>query len=129
MKFQDFGIDCSLDKNAGVAEQQDISDLTKIVGPDATAGRVLKVTPDDHDDIASIQIIDPPVEGNVTVNPDNTLAVVLTTSDSTNDIAYRYEVTFKDGSTEVFESSHKVQAGSQDAGWGEGKFFMLETDA
>ncbi len=104
-------------------------DLTKIVGPDATAGRVLKVTPDDHDDIASIQIIDPPVEGNVTVNPDNTLAVVLTTSDSTNDIAYRYEVTFKDGSTEVFESSHKVQAGSQDAGWGEGKFFMLETDA
>ncbi len=103
--------------------------LTKIVGPEAMAGRVLTVTPDDHADIESIQIIDVPTHGNVTVNPDNTLALVLTTSDSTEDVAYRYEVTYKDGTTEVFESEHSVVEGSQEQGWGEGNFYMLETDS
>ena len=105
------------------------SSATQITGPDAVAGRVLKITPDDHDDIASIRILEGPEFGNVSVNPDNTLALVLTTSDTTGALSYDYEVTYKDGTTETFESNHTVTQGTQDAGWGEGQVYMLETDA
>ncbi len=104
------------------------SSATQITGPEAMAGRVMKITPEDHDDIASIRILEGPDFGNVSVNPDNTLALVLTTSSTTGDLSYDYEVTYKDGTTERFESHHKVTPGSQDAGWGEGEVYMLETD-
>lgn len=92
-------------------------------------GRVSTLMPE-GDDIASIRILEGLEHGNVTVNPDNTLAVVLTQTDLTGDMAFSYEVTHNDGTTSVHDVDLDVVGGAQEGGWGTGEaHYMLETDA
>ena len=93
-----------------------------------TAGRVAHLAPEDHETAQSVRIIEGPEYGNVTVNPDNTLALVLTGSTQTGEISFQYEVTHADGRIETLESTLNVQAGTQAAGWGQGNHYLLETD-
>ena len=95
---------------------------------DVIGGRVERLAPNGHEDAQSVRIIDGPEHGNLTVNPDNTLALVMTTSDYTGPLSFRYEIIHQDGTTEVVQSQLNVVAGSQEAGWGQGHHYMLETD-
>ncbi len=64
------------------------------------------------------------------MNPDNTLALVLTDSDHTGPLSFGYEVSYADGTTSQFEAPLTVEPGLQAAGWGTGDaIYMLETDA
>jgi hypothetical protein len=80
------------------------------------------------EDIANVKILDDPSFGNLTVNPDNTLALVLTGTDQSGELPFSYEVTYTDGSSEVVQQTVNVQALTQLGGWGEGDHYMLETD-
>ena len=92
---------------------------------DVTTGRVSTLE-HDGDDIASIEILSKPDWGNVTVNPDNTMALVLSMGQSTGNLSYSYKVTYDDGSTEVVDQPLRVVAGSQADGWGSGDYYTLE---
>jgi hypothetical protein len=64
---------------------------------EVSAGRVTTL---EHggDNIASIRVIEGPQFGNLTVNPDNTLALVLSHSQQTGQISFSYEVSYGNGS-------------------------------
>lgn len=80
------------------------------------------------DDVANVNILNDPSVGNLTVNPDNTLALVLTGTDHTGPLSFSYEVSYTDGSSTVVEQNVDVQAMTQSGGWGIGDHYMLETD-
>jgi hypothetical protein len=91
-------------------------------------GRVRTLTPQD-DDVASVRILAQPDHGHVSVNPDNTLALVLTETRETGAMSFSYEVTHSDGSTTTREASLDVTPGLQAEGWGTGEnHYMLEVD-
>ncbi|WP_074221736.1 hypothetical protein [Rhodovulum sp. ES.010] len=92
------------------------------------SGRVTTLRPE-GDAIAGIRILDGPAHGNLTVNPDNSLALVLTETDYTGRLDIRYEVTHADRSTEVVETRLEAVAGPVEGGWGLGDHYMLATDA
>ena len=92
------------------------------------AGRVATLSPQ-GDDIVSVRIVEGLEHGNVTVNPDNTLATVMTLSDFSGKQAFTYEVTHGDGSTTTHEVTLDVTPGALDGGWGTGStHYMLATD-
>ncbi|MEO0700845.1 MAG: hypothetical protein AAFY80_01775 [Pseudomonadota bacterium] len=93
-----------------------------------TAGRTTKLNVPDDEKVEAIRILERPDYGNVTVNPDNSLALVLADPKLTGNTSIKYEVTYKDGSTETMTSKLKVVKGPQESGWGAGDFYMLETD-
>jgi hypothetical protein len=95
--------------------------------PEVYAGRV--ATLQHEGDVASIRVVERPDVGNLTVNPDNTLALVLTGTDDTGPLSFTYEVTYADGSVETVTESVNVIPGLQAAGWGVGDHYMLQTDA
>lgn len=81
------------------------------------------------DDAVSVRILSDVAHGHVTVNPDNTLALVLTNTDHVGTDKLSYEVTHADGSSTVHEIALKVTPGAQQAGWATGRsHYMLETD-
>jgi hypothetical protein len=98
-------------------------------GIEVMAGRVTTLALDQDADVTSIRIVGMPEHGNVTVNPDNTFALVLTGSDHTGPLSFSYEVTHADGSVTTHETSLEVVPGVQGGGWGDGEGYMLETDA
>ena len=79
--------------------------------------------------IASVEITDGPAQGVVTVNPDNTLALVLSGNDFSGALSFDYKITYAGGATETRSAALTVSAPEQQAGWGQGKHYMLETDA
>ncbi|MEM7508833.1 MAG: hypothetical protein AAF415_19060, partial [Pseudomonadota bacterium] len=82
-------------------------------------------------DVASVRIADGPEVGNLTVNPDNTLALVLSMPDAkdhTGNLSFELEVSYTDGSTQNIAKSLNVTPVEQGDGWGHGDFYMLETD-
>ncbi len=92
------------------------------------AGRVATLEAQGSD-IASVSIVSGVEHGNITVNPDNTLALVMTTSDFTGNQSFTYEVTHSDGSTDTYQTNLNVTPGAQAGGWGTGEsHYMLETD-
>jgi hypothetical protein len=93
----------------------------------AYAGRVQTLDLE-NDTVVSIEVLSNPAHGNVTVNPDNTLALVLSDTQDTSDVTFSVRLTYDDGSTEDHDVEVDVIAGPQGAGWGMGEFFMLETD-
>lgn len=96
----------------------------------ADAGRVLTIGPEGGDEIASIRILTQASHGHVSVNPDNSLSLVLSENPKNhNDTAFRYEVTFQDGRTQEVEAKVDVRAGQQAEGWSLGQIYMLERDA
>ena len=98
---------------------------------DVTGGRVSTFEVADADDVASIRILDQPEAGNVTINPDNTLALVLSHSSAkefTGDLSFTYKVTYNDGSSSIETQDLNVLTSSQSSGWGDGSHYMLQTD-
>jgi len=64
-------------------------------------GRVTTFMLDSALDITNVSVIDGPAHGNATVNPDNTIALVLSGSDYSGSLSMTMEVTYSDGSTEI----------------------------
>lgn len=103
---------------------------TPITGQTVSAysGRMMTLSPD-ADDIASVRIVSQPQHGHVSVNPDNTLAVVLTQTTATGPMSFTYEVTHSDGSSSLHSAPLDVVAGPQAGGWGTSEsHYMLATD-
>ena len=94
------------------AESQAIS-IGDPIESSAIEGRVTTLTIDE-DDIASIEVLSKGEHGNVTVNPDNTLALVLTQSGSDADISFDIRVTYTNGDIEDRTVNVDVTEGVQD---------------
>lgn len=93
----------------------------------AEAGRVAILQPSAEGDIAGIRILTQGEHGHVSVNPDNSLALVLSEDPNNTDrLEFRYEVTFADGRTQEVLAKVDLSKGQQDSGWGQGNFYMLE---
>lgn len=98
----------------------------------AEAGRVTILDPaeGDNDSIAQIRILSQGSHGQVSVNPDNTLSLVLSEDPTaTGTVGFQYEITYENGRTRQAEAQVKVTPATQKAGWGQGDFYMLEEDA
>ena len=94
----------------------------------AEAGRVLTIEPDAAGEIASIRILSQSDHGHVSVNPDNSLALVLSEDPKNQaDTGFRYEITYKNGGVQEVQAKVDVVAGQEPEGWGRGDFYMLET--
>lgn len=96
----------------------------------AEAGRVLIIDTGDKGEIAGIRILSQSSHGHVSVNPDNSLSLVLS-EDAKNqdDTEFRYEITYDNGQTQEIQAKVDVVAGQEPQGWGKGDFYMLETGA
>jgi hypothetical protein len=92
------------------------------------AGRV--TTFDLGDDVASVEILAKPDVANLTVNPDNSLALVLTQSPSyAGPQSFSVQVGYADGSSQTFDKTVEVEPLTQLGGWSTAeKVYMLETD-
>jgi hypothetical protein len=92
-------------------------------------GRVATLAPP-TEDVASIRIVTQPKAGHVSVNPDKTIAVVLTDTVETGPMSFSYEVTHANGTKSLHTTPLNVTPGLQDDGWGTSDtHYMLETDA
>lgn len=81
------------------------------------------------DDITDVKILSGVEHGTVSVNTDNTIALVMTMEDYVGTLSFTYEATHADGSTTQHEVDLDVTAGAQEGGWGTGAtHYMLETD-
>lgn len=93
------------------------------------SGRVAKISPL-GDDIASVRLVQGVEHGRITVNSDNSFALVLTTTDFVGAQNFRYEAVDSNGKTSLHEINLIVSEGTQANGWGTGQnHYMLETDA
>ncbi len=79
--------------------------------------------------VESIEVLQAPDYGTLTVNPDMTLALVLTGEEQTDPLSFQIKVTYASGQSETVSVDADVTAPTQAAGWGTGDFYMLETDA
>jgi hypothetical protein len=93
----------------------------------AMAGRVTTLELPANN-VAGVKILNGPEYGNVTVNPDNTLAVVLSATTETSNLNFQVETTLADGTVTTHDVNLDVSEGLQAGGWGLGDFYMLETD-
>ena len=92
-------------------------------------GRVTRLVPT-APDIAAMRILEQPGHGHASVNPDNTIALVLTRSEHAGALSFRYEVATPDGQTTQHEAMLEVIPSPQESGWGTGEnFYMLPVDA
>lgn len=96
---------------------------------DATSGRVTTIELDSESQIVDVQILAGPQYGNLSVNPDNSLALVLTGTDDTSDLNLTFQTIHADGSSTIYQADVAVSDGSLAGGWGVGDHYMLETDA
>jgi len=80
------------------------------------------------DNIQSIKVTSPPEFGNLTVNPDNTLALVLSNTTDSGPLSFSYEVTLKNGTTKSVDQTVNVEQQIQLSGWATGDNYMLEVD-
>ena len=105
------------------------SDISLGDAADATAmaGRVTTLRID-AEDVADVKITSGLDYGNVTVNPDNSLAIVLTGTTDDTDQSFDIEVTHADGSVTNQTVALNVTTGEQQGGWGLGEFYLLEED-
>lgn len=96
----------------------------------AEAGRVLTIETEGSSEVAGVRILTQASNGHVSVNPDNSLSLVLSENPKDhNDTVFRYEITYADGRTQEVEANVDVKAGQQAAGWSLGQVYMLERDA
>jgi hypothetical protein len=95
-----------------------------------SGGRVTTLEVDNLDDVTGIRIIDGPAHGNLTVNPDNSMALVMSMDHTfSGNLNIAYEVAYSDGSTQTFNDRVYVQPTTQAAGWNVGSVYALEEDA
>ena len=96
---------------------------------DVVEGRVATIQPA-ASDIAGLRIVSDVQHGHVTVNPDNTFALVMTQSNFTGSQSFVYEATHSDGSVTQHQVDLNVSPGSSSTGWATGEsHYMLATDA
>ena len=108
----------------GSVEATPISSRFEVAG-----GRVTTLEIANSGSVQSVRILQGPDHGNLTVNPDNTLALVMSHEPRfSGQIDFSYEITRADGSRTVQNSTVSVQPSTQQAGWGAGNFYMLEED-
>ncbi len=94
-----------------------------------SGARVTTLQTDGYETARNITIIDGPDHGTLTVNPDNSLALVMTESDHTGALDFTVEITDANGNTSQQTFNFNVTAPSQQGGWGTGaNHYMLETD-
>ena len=92
------------------------------------AGRVTTLALDDTN-IQSVRILSDVDHGNITVNPDNSLALVMTKSDFTGAQSFTYEISYANGTTATYQTNLNVTPGAQEGGWGTGEsHYVLATD-
>ncbi len=92
-------------------------------------GRVATLQPDNFESAVSVRVVEAPDVGKLTVNPDNSLALVLTGSDYSGPLRFTVEVEDANGNVEQHTVTTQVSPPTQDAGWGTGStHYMLETD-
>lgn len=110
--------------------EPDSESTTAVSADDVTAIEAGRVTTLElGDTVSSVRILDKPDVGSLTINPDNTLALVLTGTDYDGPLSFSYEVTYTDGTTEVVDKDVTVNALQQLKGWATGESsYMLETD-
>ncbi|MFK7839333.1 MAG: tandem-95 repeat protein [Bdellovibrionales bacterium] len=103
-------------------------DQYEVVGARVTT---LDVTSNDSFDLDlhSIRVKDMPAQGNVTVNPDGTLALVLTDPDFSGLLSFTYEIEDQSGNISEGNVSLNVEQSIQQAGWGYGDHYMLQTNS
>jgi hypothetical protein len=93
-------------------------------------GRVTTLLLPDAVEATGIKITSLPAAGNVTVNPDLSLSLVLSGTTHTGPLSFSYKVTHSDGSVTSHTANFSVAAATQQAGWGFGdNQYMLATDA
>ena len=92
-------------------------------------GRVSTIEVGNGQSVASVEILNGPDHGNLTVNPDNSLSLVLSGNDFAGADSFDIKITYGDGSSETQTTNLTVAAPEQQAGWGQGQHYMLETDA
>ena len=95
-----------------------------------SGGRVTQLSVENQANVDGIRVLTQPDHGNLTVNPDNTLSLVMSMDhEFSGTLNMSYEVSYADGSTEVFNDTVSVQPTTQALGWGQGEHYMLETDS
>lgn len=91
-------------------------------------GRVTTLVPTTAD-LAGIRILEQPEHGHVSVNPDTTLALVLTGTDHAGTLSFRYETTGPDGETARHDAALDVIPSPQERSWGTSvDHYMLPVD-
>ena len=95
---------------------------------DAAGGRVTTIGLENSAEIASVRVLNGPDHGNLTVNPDNTMALVLSGSDYSGTLSITVEINYLDGSIEEIDVTLNVAVPTQDEGWGQGHHYMLAED-
>ena len=96
---------------------------------DVMAGRVATLSPPGSD-VVGVNIVSGVQHGSLTVNPDNSFALVMTQSNFTGSQSFTYEATHTDGSISTHTVNLNVTPGLQAKGWATGEtHYMLETDA
>ncbi|MEL6957329.1 MAG: hypothetical protein AAGL89_00090 [Pseudomonadota bacterium] len=92
-------------------------------------GRTTTIEIEADKSVASIELIGDLPDGHANVNPDNSIAIVMSGSAYTGEMSLQYKVTYTDGSSSTEGLQLNVQVPAQGAGWGEGDHYMLATDA
>ncbi len=93
----------------------------------AEAGRVLNFAIPEDGTVSEIRILSQGQHGHISVNPDNSLSLVLSEEPGRIDpITFAYQITHIDGQTETVNATIEVTEGQQKAGWSLGDLYMLE---
>ncbi len=94
-------------------------------------GRVTTLQPENYSTAQSVTIVNGPAHGRVTVNPDNSIALVLTDEvEYSGPLSFTYEIRDASGGVTQETVNLSVAATTQAEGWGTGEHhYMLETDA
>ena len=88
-------------------------------------GRVTTLELPDLGQVDSIEVLAGPEYGNVTVNPDNTLSVVLSGTTDTTDLNFSLSVTYADGNVATISPRLDVEDSPSGQGWGLGQHYTL----
>lgn len=91
------------------------------------SGRVTSFELDE--DMTEVKMMTQPAHGNVTVNANNTISIVMSDSEFVGDMSFEFEATYSNGETTTVAVNVTATEGLQDDGWGLGEnYFLLETD-
>lgn len=93
---------------------------------EVAAFRVTVIEPPEND-ITGLEIVSQPQHGYAVVQPDDTLALVLTGTDHTGALSFVYEATTAEATIQRVVECNAVQIG-QDSGWGLGRHYVLPVD-
>lgn len=96
---------------------------------EVSGGRVTTLELEESETIDAVRVLTQPDFGRVTVNPDNTLALVLTGTKDAGNITFDYAVRDVDGNVESHTMTLTVTEPTQAAGWGLGDHYLLEEDS